>query len=90
MTNIIYLKRASARPASNLNAGSSHSRASHYEAGLSSCTMQDAAPGGSRFPRSAARASISTPEVEAHFAATVAMMFVAGCLTVALLTLVLL
>ena len=85
----IELPRASARPASSMRAGSSHSRATNCEAGLSSGSTPDAAAGGTR---QAARpsSSSSAPELEGHFPRTVAAMFLAGIATVALLTLVLL
>jgi hypothetical protein len=91
MSDIIQFPRASARPSANRTRhGTPSQPTAYYAEGLPSGMSPVAVPGGSRRPRSAARASISTLEVEAHFAATAGMMFVAGCLTVALLTLVLL
>jgi hypothetical protein len=96
---IIHFPRASARPAENHPAGSSHSR-QNYPAGLSFRNIQTpgmtpgSAAGGTR--QAARRTSSFHPrphqrgELEVHFLGTAVSMFLAGCLTVAILTVVML
>lgn len=85
--------RVSTRPALNPVPAHPPLRRENYSAGLSSGVSPDAAAGGSRHPSVLSRTSSSSqpfPELEVHFAGTVLSLFVVGCLTVALLTLVLL
>lgn len=99
MSIIIKFPRASARPAGNPAVGSSHSR-QNYPAGLSftNCThsgaLPDSVPGGPRFhPRQTLAPRVqrrSLPPRRWTFPLDVFSMFLAGCGTVALLTLVLL
>ena len=89
--------RASARPASVIppSRRTPLPAPGNCEAGFSSGRTPDAAAGRTRQPSVLSRTSSAAlpgtpPALEVHFAGTVFSMFLAGCLTVALLSLVLL